>query len=115
MRSQTSKGRFDMPREIIITYWCPRCKKTSVAERNEDGDIECPHCYDASECGAADEMTDEQALIEANAKLLTRGDDSEVVCHEHGVTKRWGDLSSIAQLAVLAGLDVHGDRCVMED
>ncbi len=60
-------------------------------------------------------VDDEQALIEANTKLLVRGDDTEVVCHEHGVTRRWGDLSAIAQLAVLAGLDAVGDRCLMED
>jgi hypothetical protein len=57
----------------------------------------------------------EQALIEANAKLLVRGDDSIVSCEDHGIRRRWGDLSPIAQLAVLSGLDVHGDRCIMED
>lgn len=56
---------------------------------------------------------DEQRLIEANAKLV-KDDDTEVVCHTHGVTKRWGDLSPIAQLAVLAGLD-GTDRCLMEE
>ena len=59
-------------------------------------------------------MTDEQKLIEANAKLI-KSDDSEVVCHEHNITKRWGDLSPISQLAVLAGLDIEGDKCIMED
>ena len=57
---------------------------------------------------------DEQKLIEVNAKLV-KDDDSEVVCHEHNVTKRWGDMSPIAQLAVLAGLDVCGDRCLMDE
>ena len=57
-----------MTREIIITYWCPRCKKVSVAERNEDGDIECPHCYDASERGAADAIEDVRADIRALMK-----------------------------------------------
>ena len=57
---------------------------------------------------------DEQKLIEANAKLV-KGDDSEVVCLEHNITKRWGDLSPIAQLAVLAGLDAVGDRCLMDE
>jgi hypothetical protein len=55
----------------------------------------------------------EQKMIEANAKLLTRGDDSEVVCHEHNLTRRWGDLDPIVQLAVLAGLDVEGADCIM--
>lgn len=60
--------RFDMTREIIITYWCPRCKKVSVAERNEDGDIECPHCYDASERGAADAIEDVRSDLRALMK-----------------------------------------------
>jgi hypothetical protein len=55
----------------------------------------------------------EQKIIEANAKLI-KSDDSEVVCEEHNVTKRWGDLSPIVQLAILAGLDVIGERCIME-
>jgi len=59
-------------------------------------------------------MSDEQELIEANAKLI-KDDNTEVSCLEHGVKKRWGDLSPIAQLAVLAGLDSAGDKCLMED
>lgn len=59
-------------------------------------------------------MDDEQKLIEANAKLV-KDDDSPVTCHEHHVTKRWGDLSPITQLAVLARLDLVGDKCMLED
>jgi len=59
-------------------------------------------------------MDDEQKLIEANAKLV-KNDDSPVRCEEHNVTKRWGDLSPIQQLAILAGLDTAGDKCIMED
>lgn len=58
-------------------------------------------------------MDDEQMLIERNAALI-KDDDTEVVCKEHGITKRWGDLSQIAQLAVLAGLD-GTDRCLMDE
>jgi hypothetical protein len=57
---------------------------------------------------------DEQKLIEANAKLV-KSDNSEVVCEEHNIAKRWGDLSPIVQLAVLAGLDITGDRCIMDE
>ncbi len=32
--------------EIIPTYWCPFCKQVSVAERDDDGNIECPKCGD---------------------------------------------------------------------
>lgn len=56
-------------------------------------------------------MTDEE-LIAANSKLLVHGDDTEVECLEHGVAVRFGDLSSIGQLAVLAGLD-STDRCLL--
>ena len=61
-----------------------------------------------------DEQSDEEKLIEANARLF-KDDNTEVVCHEHKITKRWGDLSPIAQLAILAGLDVIGDRCIMDE
>jgi len=60
-------------------------------------------------------QTSEQKMIESNAALLIHGDDTEVVCHEHNVTKRWGDLDSMTQLAILAGLDVEGDRCIMQE
>ena len=56
---------------------------------------------------------DEEELIAANAELLVDGDDTKVECREHGVTARWGDLSPIAQLAVLAGLDVIGEECML--
>ena len=59
-----------------------------------------------------EDTSDEQQIIEANAALM-KGDDTPVTCHEHGVTKRWGDLSPIAQLAVLAGLDVAGNKCIL--
>lgn len=59
-----------------------------------------------------DEQSDEDRIIAANSKLVT-SDDVPVVCHEHGVTKRWGDLSPIIQLAVLAGLDLCGDTCML--
>lgn len=39
-------------------------------------------------------------------------DDDPVVCEEHGVTVRWGDLDAIQQLAVAEGLDVDG-RCIL--
>ncbi len=48
-----------------------------------------------------------------NAKLLTKGDDSEVVCEIHDVKARWGDLDPIVQTAVLNGWDVEGDTCIM--
>jgi hypothetical protein len=70
-----------------------------------------------AEPGTCEEMEvddAEQMVIEANAKLV-KNDDSEVVCQEHNVAKRWGDLSPIVQLAILAGLDVRGDRCIMDE
>lgn len=54
-----------------------------------------------------------KTIEEKNAALLTKGDDSIVVCEEHGVRKRWGDMSPVAQLAVLSGLDTD-DKCLME-
>lgn len=34
--------------EIIPTHWCSVCKKTSVAERDAEGTIHCPHCEEAN-------------------------------------------------------------------
>ena len=61
-----------------------------------------------------DETSDEDRMIKANARLV-KDDNTPVTCLQHSVTKRWGDLSSIAQLAILAGLDVIGDRCIMDE
>lgn len=59
-------------------------------------------------------MSEEEELIKRNRKLLTKGDDSEIECSEHNCKKRWGDLDPLTQLAVLAGLDIEGDTCIME-
>lgn len=48
-----------------------------------------------------------------NAKLV-QDDNTEIVCESHHITRRWGDLDSITQLAILNGWDVEGDVCVME-
>lgn len=59
-------------------------------------------------------MTDEEVIM-ANKALLTEGDDTLVECREHNVKCRFGDLSPIAQLAVLSGLDQRGDVCIMDN
>lgn len=30
--------------QTIPTYFCPKCKRVSAAERDENGDPVCPHC-----------------------------------------------------------------------
>lgn len=56
----------------------------------------------------------EQKMIAANAKLLDfDGDESTITCADHGVTRRWGDLDPVVQLAVLSGLDIDGPDCIM--
>lgn len=54
-------------------------------------------------------------IIHFNEKLLTKGDNSEIHCEMHNITKKWGDLSSITQLAILSGLDIEGPVCIMEE
>jgi len=60
------------------------------------------------------DTSDEREMMDRNAQLLTKGDETEIVCELHGVTKRWGDLDGIQQEAVLAGLDIAGECCIME-
>ena len=68
----------------------------------------------AAKAPVDEEMSEEQRIIQENTKLLVNGDDTEVCCEIHNVTKRWGDLSPLAQLAVLAGIDTTEDlRCLM--
>ena len=60
------------------------------------------------------EMSEEDQIIEANMKLLTKGDDSEVECPVHGVKTTFGQLSWVAQLALLSGLDVSEEHeCIL--
>ena len=33
----------------IVTYYCPHCQKTSVADRDADGFPVCPHCSDPAQ------------------------------------------------------------------
>lgn len=57
-------------------------------------------------------MTEEE-IIAQNSELI-KNEDTEIVCHDHNIKRRWGDLSPIAQLAVLAGIDCN-DKCIMEE
>ena len=41
--------------EVIPTYWCPFCKQVSVAERDDDGHIECPKCGEGKNEGDFDD------------------------------------------------------------
>ena len=44
----------------------------------------------------------------------TPKDDDPVVCDDHKITVRWGDLTPIQQLAVSEGLDIAGDQCILQ-
>jgi len=58
-------------------------------------------------------LDEEQERHAYNESLLTKGDDSIVKCDIHRIEKRWGDLNSMAQLAVLDGIDFT-DECILE-
>jgi hypothetical protein len=59
-------------------------------------------------------MKTEEELISANTALLVHGDDTIITCDVHGLTKRWGDIPSLGQIGVLAGLDTVADLpCIM--
>jgi hypothetical protein len=48
-----------------------------------------------------------------NGKHYTPKASDPVVCEDHNVTVRWGDLSPIQKLAVSEGIDVVGGRCIL--
>ena len=38
--------------DVVFTYWCPFCRRVSVADRSKDGTITCPHCGAPAEASA---------------------------------------------------------------
>ncbi len=51
--------------------------------------------------------------LEDGTRYKPKADDS-VVCEDHNVTVRWGDLDAIQQLAVSEGIDtVKDSRCIL--
>jgi len=67
-----------MPTHIkkpIPTYWCPKCKNTSVADENEDGSITCYLCQEMSGGASAeingirDDLRGIMSLIQSDGKL----------------------------------------------
>lgn len=38
-----------------VTFYCPKCKNTSVADRDKRGDCICPHCALLNSHGGCDE------------------------------------------------------------
>ena len=62
---------------------------------------------------AEDDVSEETRIEAANRALLVEGDDTIVECRDHNVKMRYGDLDPVSQIALLNGLDLRGDKCIL--